>query len=392
MKKLRIILFLIFTLVFFSCQKQEKMPFVGPTILIYMAGDNDLSNEVYAEINAIKAKWGGNYKGRLLIYGDTYDQTPFLIEIKSGNNGVKADTLLRYPEHNSASKETLSAVVNQLPLLAPAPQYGLIVFSHGSGWLPQGTLTSLDGEVQLKGRPDFIRTYSMARDGNSELSLADFAAALPDHFFDYIIFENCFMGGVEVVSELQDKAKWIMGSAAETLSPGFTEIYPELLTPLYNIFDSTENNLKAFAKIFVDHYKAQSGVLQSATMSVFKTEFMPALASWVKNYAPYQNIDISGLQRFDRFTNDHFFFDFQEYFKLISDPSTHAQLDNILNQLIIFKDATPVFMSGVSGSFSIVKYCGLTTYIPQDKYVDLNAAYQNTRWYQTITQYGGSDL
>ncbi len=65
------------------------------------------------------------------------------------------------------------------------------------------------------------------------MEISDFAAALGDCHFDFIVFEACFMAGVEVAWELREKTDYVVASAAEILSPGFTDIYGELRDCLF---------------------------------------------------------------------------------------------------------------------------------------------------------------
>ena len=63
------------------------------------------------------------------------------------------------------------------------------------------------------------------------MELADFASALPlpnHRKWDFILFEGCYMGSVEVAYELKDKTEAIIASPTEIVSPGMTEVYPSL--------------------------------------------------------------------------------------------------------------------------------------------------------------------
>ena len=90
----------------------------------------------------------------------------------------------------------LKRVINDVTRLYPAKSYGLIVFSHGSGWLPPHTLVN--------------GSRSIIIDNDNEMEITDFAMALPDHLFEFIIFEACNMAGIEVAYELRNKAAYIM--------------------------------------------------------------------------------------------------------------------------------------------------------------------------------------
>ena len=83
-------------------------------------------------------------------------------------------------------------------------------------------------------------------DGN-QMFLGDFANALPAGIKpDYILFENCFMAGIEVAYALKDKARRLLVSSAEILSPGFEEVYMSSLDCL----TGDETDLTKFAADF----------------------------------------------------------------------------------------------------------------------------------------------
>src|SRR5690606_39237498 len=117
--------------------------------------------------------------GRLLIYQDARGQTPRLIEIVSDAGGIgTVRHLRRYEVENSASPAVFSRGLEDIQNDAPASSYGLLLLSHASGWLPEGML---------------LRPRAIAQDRGDYLELRDFAAVIPDDFFDFMIFEACFM-------------------------------------------------------------------------------------------------------------------------------------------------------------------------------------------------------
>ena len=69
-----------------------------------------------------------------------------------------------YDQENSASPQVLKRVINDVTRLYPAKSYGLIVFSHGSGWLPPHTLVN--------------GSRSIIIDNDNEMEITDFAMAL----------------------------------------------------------------------------------------------------------------------------------------------------------------------------------------------------------------------
>ncbi|MFV0313354.1 MAG: clostripain-related cysteine peptidase [Dysgonomonas sp.] len=246
--------------------------------------------------------------------------------------------------------------------------YGLILFSHASGWLPQETLKN---------------PKSILIDNKREMDITDFADAIPENYFDFIIFEACFMAGIEVAYELKDKADYILVSSAEIVSPGFTEIYKQ--SAISYLYESPVN-LKGFAQSAFNYFNSQSGFLNSATLSIIKTSELDALGNIIKkNYNRDNTVDINTIQHFDRYTY-HLFFDFEDYFSsYLQTDMQRQELSEAINSCIIYKAATFLFMDGYNG-FEIKKHSGLTTYIQQEQFPYLNTEYQKLKWYKKISE------
>lgn len=360
-----------------GCQNEEKRcPYQDSrhTLIIYMGGDNNLSAETSDKLNAIQAFAQNSSKVRsgeinILIYQDSKEQP----KLYKGHYGTQeAELLTTYSQENSASPEVFQRVLQDCVRYAPANNYGLIVFSHASGWLPEGTLNNPSGNVNSR---------SLITDGASEMDIKDFANAIPDGMFEYIVFEACFMAGVEVAYELKDKTEYMVGSAAEMLSPGFTDIYPEILAGLCDTSASTEHKLINLAKTYFSHYDSQNGQTRSATISVIRTDKLDRLAQAVKTTISYQNANTQSVQHFDRNTY-HLFFDLGDYLEQAKDSSAE-EIRLLIREAVVYQQATPTFMP-LYGGFTINKHSGLTTYIEQKEFPYLNRKYKELKWAKTL--------
>lgn len=367
-KILKIGIIILIGMLSFSCVNDEDVLPTDRVVLVYMGGDNDLSDDANSKIEALRNGWDKNNRGKLLIYSDPSDDLPQLIEICICDKGNSIKKIIHtYEEENSASAEVLSRVIKEVKEQYPAPSYGLILFSHASGWLPSGTLKN---------------PKSVLVDGKNEMSLADFAKAIPDKSFDFIIFEACFMAGIEVVYELKGKADYILASSAEIVAPGFEEIYKESLSCLYR----QEADLKGFTQSAFDYFDSQSGFLRSATFSIIKTTALENLGDYIKdNCEPDKAIDIGAIQYFNR-NSSKLFFDFEDYYtSILKSPEQRSGLLKAIAECISYKAATATFMEGYD-SFQINKHSGLTTYIGQETFPYLNDEYQKLGWYRKITK------
>ncbi|MDR3286079.1 MAG: hypothetical protein LBT27_01380 [Prevotellaceae bacterium] len=376
--------YLLFILFFFSCKEKftpaPEPPVALPerTILVYLCGDNNLSSEIDIKIDALHEgmKNIGKTDNHLIVYADYNDKMPKLVEIKA--DGI---TLIeQYAELNSASAVNFANILQKVFSKFSAKSYGLICFSHASGWLPKGALNNPSGYNAASYNSDnsLPVTQSIFEDNGQEMSIAEFADAIQteDGKLKFIIFETCYMAGVEVVYELRNKTEYIISSAAEMLSNGLADIYPDNLSDLF----APEPRLKTFAKAYFDYRNNMSGTSRSATISLINTAKMDDLAAVVKTiYNNNAAFDIGNIQHFNR-NQHHLFFDLSDFIEIISTNQQKADYEQIIFQIVEYQDATPQFMRNYEYSFTINKHCGLTTYIKQALFPNLNAEYDNLNW------------
>jgi hypothetical protein len=215
---------------------------VSRTLIVYMAADNDLAADAFADLEEMKqgfSETGAN----LIVFIDPKDENPYLLEIHP-----KEETFIQsYSELNSADPNTLKAIIEAIINKYPAEEYGLILWSHGTSWMPAG---------------NSLRSFG--KDNGNEINIPDLAKALPIRF-NFILMDACLMGAVEVAYELKDKTDYFIASSTETIYTGFPydKIIPELLKP--------QINFKAVAQHYFEYYNAMRGAYRSATISVVDT-------------------------------------------------------------------------------------------------------------------------
>jgi hypothetical protein len=181
-----------------------------------MAADNNLYRQAQRDIEEILTIEISS-KYNLLAYIDTPNNNPYLLKITKG----KIDTLKQYNMQNSASKQVLKSIIDETFSLFPAESYGLILWSHGTGWLPEG--------VYDHAKETNVRSFG--KDNSKEMEITDLAEAIPENL-DFIIFDACLMSGIEVLYQLRNKTEIIIASPTEILVAGFPykNIIPVLLT------------------------------------------------------------------------------------------------------------------------------------------------------------------
>lgn len=375
-------------MVFAACNGPGCDPPTEPrrTLLFYMAGDNSLAGEVASRIKALQEGWASG-PCNLLLYADLPGTGGCLLRV---HGLTTVDTIAVYGPEDSASADTFGRVIASVGKDFPADSYGLVFFSHSSGWLP---LSSLQSPLQQS------RSVGQDVSAGTEMELSDFADAITLDF-DFIVFETCLMGGVEVAYALKDKARYMLASPAELLSPGFTSVYPDALRYLTDASIPVERALVNFATTYTRHVETDPrDAYRSHTLCILNLSSLNGMASRVGQITGGLGFDerASGslveLQHFDRpgsygdFPAYPRFFDLDEYIESIASPSDHELFTVELAKTVVWKAASETFMMGYNG-FPIRRYCGLTTYIPQSAFPSLNAAYRRTVWHRALVDSG----
>ena len=344
----------LFFFIFSACQKDEitKDP-DARTIIVYMAADNNLFD--HAPVCLQQMEQGFSETGvNLIVFIAQLTETPRLLEIHPGK-----ETLVKsYPELNSADPAVLNEILQDAIDLYPAREYGLILWSHGTSWLPAGST---------------LRSFG--NDRGAQMNIPDLAESLPVKF-NFILFDACLMGSVEVAYELKDKTDCIIASPAEIIYDGFPydEIIPQLIQP--------EIDYNAVAQSYFDYYNTQQGAYQSATVSVIKTGYLPDLATGMKqlcesNPVNLQAFDRTSVQRLDVY-EEQYTFDLLDFVDKIFPDANKADFINQLNKVVLYKNYTPQFIL----EYDINTCCGLSCYIPLPGRDDLNAYYKSLKWYR----------
>ena len=207
------------------------------------------------------------------------------------------------------------------------------------------------------------------------MDIPDLASSLPVKF-NFILFDACLMGSIEVEYELKDKADYIIASSTETIYTGFQYdlLIPKLIQPAIDY--------NAVAQSYFDYYNAQQGEYRSATVSVVETQQLPALAAVMKqlcenNPVNLDTLDRTSVQRLDMY-KEQYTFDLLDFVNKIFPNANKDDFITQLNKAVLCKYHTPQFIL----EYDIKTYCGLSCYIPIADRDDLNAYYKTLKWYR----------
>lgn len=376
MKIIRILTVLLLFGTICGCTEEETIQPTERSVLIYLAADNNLSSFAHDNLaDILRGASGGRLNGgQLLVYFDPADAEPRLLEIKTDEKGTAEQTVVKaYPEQNSTSVEVMRTVIDDALAFAPARSYGLVLWSHGTGWLP----------AQVFG---MLRSFG--QDGNHIMEIQELAAALPDNTFDFILFDACYMGNAEALYEVRRKAPYIIASPTETLASGFP--YDRIIAPMFR----READLQAICSEFYRSYTAPGVPYQSATVSLTATGKLEALAAFLhglvegKEEAIY-SIPLDELQilAFPSRTH-HLLYDLDDFVRQIATPEQYETFQALMNETVLYKQATPeaIFDNGTQSGYSlpIERFCGLSVYAPRKAFPQLNEWYRTLDWYKAV--------
>ncbi|MBN2659648.1 MAG: hypothetical protein JXR54_00090 [Tannerellaceae bacterium] len=369
----RIITGLLFCLpLFWGCTNDVPDP-VAPTrtVLIYMAADNSLSSYSYKNIESIvqgttKAALNG---GNLVVYVDAADAAPQLLQIKVKSDGkIQKLSVEDYPEQNSADPSVMRGVFDKVIADYPADSYGLVLWSHGTAWLPYNVQPML---------------RSFGQDESNWMEIDELAEALPDHVFDFIMFDACYMASTEVAYALRDKADYILASPTEVLGEGF----PYKLI-IGNFFTETAD-LQQIAETFYNYYNQQTGLYQSASVSLIATEQLDNLAAICREIVigkenTIATLPIQELQQLEYLGYTyHALYDFDDFISRLATETQYTNYLSILNKVVLYKQTTPN-ATYAKGQLVINQFSGLSIYVPQDGLATLNDWYKGMEWYRAV--------
>ncbi len=371
-----ILIFSVLPILFASCSKDDDGGYPHDrVVLLYLAANNNLSAYASNNIEAIKKGYLPDEEDRkiLLVYSHISGSLPKLLRIYKDSEGiVREDVVSNYDEQNSASSAVLSEVLEKVKIIFPSKEYGLILWSHATGWLPEGYYDTKSGLQAPFPDPYKDIVKSFGEDNGREMEITDLAAAIPYHL-SFVIFDCCFMGGIETAYELKDKCDYILASPTEILATGFP--YDQIMLPLFG----KEANLSQTGNLFFDYYNNQSGIYRSATLALYKTDELENLAQVSRNifnnHRPsITNVNVSAIQEYFRL-GKNWFYDISGFMQQVATGYEYNEFLAALNQVVVKKWTTESFLD-----IQIESYSGMSIYVPVPSNPYLQDFYKDFSW------------
>ncbi|MDR0712112.1 MAG: hypothetical protein LBF67_07200 [Prevotellaceae bacterium] len=376
-----------------SCTaKEETPPVKSKSTLIYMVADNNLDYYAVANVKKMEQGMPEDARGNIFVFIDRNmsgtPSHPYLLQIHrdTASGAVTSGILRAYREQNSCDPQRLRQVIDDVRQHCDGQNSvlsTLVLWSHGTGWLPEGAVFD-DNEraaSPLSIGLDNTGANENAEAKNKELDIKDLAAAISGLHFELLIMDACFMGSVEVAYELRNNFEYMILSPSEILSTGFP--YMDIANDLV----SDEVKAEAIAEKFFSYYSHQQNALQSATVTVVDAKQLENLALEMRNtYQKYavgitdsSPIPTDIISQYDR-TLSNYFFDFRQ-FLAYTFAGTQESHGNILaawsNALPYYRHTEKMF-----SALDLSETGGLSIYIPNryEERIGLHDYYKTLEW------------
>ena len=340
-------------LVYYRPYENDADGLEGPTILKYNSDGN------------------GNINGRPSLTGG---------DLNAGRVIQESDGISCFKEeqnHTSTSPETMKRILGLMVNMSPSQSYGLVFGSHGTSWMPGNTVS---------GR-------SFGDDAGYNINIPEMADVLVDVFsgkqLDFILFDACMMATAEVCYEFKDVTDYLIGAVVETHVYGHP--YDIVLPKLY------EKNVP-YDEVCEDYIDYSRDLWQEnsdwGTCAAIDCSKMDELANWVgANLEVYSgkfdSLDKNDVQQYGVNSFKYFSFDIVDYFKNLNDGNTPEGLENVMNKVVVAKDALYGIKYPIVGDPSCVinedRFCGIGMYLPNlVSKSSWNSYYKTLSWYKAV--------
>ena len=371
------------------------------TVLVYLAGKNDLSDDLQMNLEQMIAgsKRIGDNTLLVFVRRDIKNEKPWLARIHDGmlKDSVSVDDMgVKTSNMQACNPELMEQVLKYAFSRYPSREYGLVLGGHSIGWLI--------GQETNKSRAFGIDNgdgYAYSSSGSKWINMPTMARVLEQVPHLKFIFADCcnFMC-LETMYELRNVTDYIIGSPAEIPDEGAP--YEDMLPAL---FEQT-----TFHTSIIDmYYKAQNGNLP---LSVVKTSAMDQLASATRNALDIVQAkigsgyaDTQGLIHYNYCSTNldfkpeyNLFYDAGDFFRTQLSEADYQQWKQILDQAVIEKRfakqwRTYMLWRYIYSDFEMTeeKFHGVSMFIPQDPttkfgqyYAINNEDINQMQWYQAV--------
>lgn len=308
---------LILMLVCFSCGLDDDTEKVQAekTCIVYIVADNNLSRfavNLFHEIEQIQNHRNTN----VIVLFDSKDGT-MLYKLNDKTLNLVNDYGVQDATSTKFIKKSLQDIKDEFP----AKEYGIVFWSHATAWLP-GTIES--------------KTRSFGQDKGRECDIIQMANALP-FYFDYIIFDACYMASLEVFYEFHHRTRYMLASPIVVPNEGI--INQENLELLITSDFPIQTRLSQICDNYISKFNKNG---ENVSISLADLQ---SLKGFEKLSFKPTNTHLTHLA-YPKFRNKYIFYDIKAIKELL-DSEQHIAFDSLYTSLLLYR-RTSIGDSGAS--------------------------------------------
>lgn len=202
----------------------------------------------------------------LLVFLDDI-KYPRIYEVSRNEIGIVDTTRVQSfsEDLNSADPATLEMALNFMKTNYKADEYGLVMWSHGEGWVPGGKTTRYIG---------IDNNQNTGSNYGSMMGIDDLKQAITNSvgYLDLLFFDACFMMTAEVAYQLRDCCHYMVGSPCEIPGPGAP--YQNVVPTMF----ADELSRGQIAEVYYQYYKYTDKQGYGAVLATVDCSAMEILA------------------------------------------------------------------------------------------------------------------
>ena len=386
-----------------SCNPSDEEPTPTPdkdsvTIMAYLIANNNLNDALlyniaimYDGLKSMKepatllvywdgvSSMGDNNSTHLILKYETDGKGKIngkpALGIDATNRDVLnvAEVLKEYPSQISTDKNVFQSVLNDMVAFSPTDKLGLVIGSHGSSWL---------NTISTSGR-------ALGYDGSTSNSIAltDMVEAMQavGKKFEFLLFDACLMGTIEVCHEFRNVADYLIASVMEVPAYGFP--YDYFFSDLYK---GTVNGYKKVCQSFVDYYKSEYEIGENGcwgTIALIDCSEVPSLVAQIKGEITshkdaLSDYNVGNLQEYGREGGKYIAYDLEHFIKDLNGGEVPKSFEEQLKKTVLYKGCLEeARYYSYDYDVDAENFCGLGLYIPLSSRPKWNTYFKTLDWY-----------
>ena len=388
-----------------SCNPSDEEPAPIPgkdsvTILAYLIANNNLNDALlyniaimYDGLKSMKepatllvywdgvSSMGDNSSTHLILKYETdgkgkINGKPALgIDVATRDILDLADIVKEYPSQISTNKDVMKNVLCDMAAFSSTDKLGLIFGSHGSSWL---------NTISTSGR-------ALGYDGSTTNSivLTDMVEAMMavGKKFEFLLFDACFMGTVEVCYEFRNVADYLIGSVMEVPSYGFPYDYF-----MDDLFEGNVNAYKRVCQSFIGYYediydKGNFNEAAWGTIALVDCNEVPNLVTQINGEITshkdaLSDYNVGNLQEYGRDGGKYIAYDLEHFIKDLNGGEVPKAFEDQLKKTVLYKGCLEeARYYSYNYDVDAENFCGLGLYIPLSSRPKWNTYFKTLDWY-----------